>query len=191
MPPSTTHEVRVWDLPLRVFHWSLASSFVLCYLSEDDWTSLHVNAGYLMAGLLLFRLIWGLAGPEHARFRDFVRSPGFILDYLKQAIRLSAPRYLGHNPAGGAMVVALLLTLGLTLLSGLALYGATDFAGPLAGWLRGAAMADLLEESHELLAQFSLFLILLHLGGVLFSSLSHRENLVKAMVTGMKPEQCQ
>jgi cytochrome b len=191
MPQHNVNEVRVWDLPLRLFHWSLATSFLVCYLSEDDWMRLHIYVGYGMAGLLLFRLVWGLVGPEHSRFRDFVRSPAIILDYLKQMARRAAPRYLGHNPAGGAMAVALLLTLSLTVLSGLALYGSTDFAGPMAGWFRGEHTADLLEDLHEGLANFSLFLILLHLAGVLFSSLSHQENLVRAMVTGMKKEQCE
>ena len=191
MPQTASDEVRVWDLPLRIFHWSLATSFLLCYLSEDDWVSLHVSVGYVMAGLLLFRLIWGFVGPQHARFNDFVQRPAVILDYLKQTSRLSAPRYLGHNPAGGAMVLALMLVLSLCVLSGIALYGSTDFAGPMAGWFRGALAADILEESHEFLANLSVFLILFHLGGVLFSSMAHGENLVKAMFTGMKKEQCQ
>ncbi len=182
--------VPVWDLPVRLFHWSLAGTFLLAYLTgENDLEQIHSYLGYTIAGLLLFRLIWGFIGSRHARFADFVPSPGAVLGYFKQAFGHSGKRYLGHNPAGGAMVVALLLTLMLTALSGMALYGATDFAGPMAGWFRGALAADVLEELHEGLGQLCLILVGLHLAGVLFSSLAHRENLVKAMFTGRKQEQ--
>lgn len=181
-------EIRVWDPAVRFFHWSLALAFTLAYLSEDDWQWLHVNAGYLIAALLLFRLLWGVVGTRHARFSDFVKPPSAIKTYLVQSLRFEAPRHIGHNPAGGAMVVALIIALTLTTLSGMALYGATDFAGPLAGLLRGDFAADLLEAVHEVSANFSLLLIVLHLGGVLFSSLAHGENLVRAMITGRKKE---
>ncbi len=171
MTQPSTDSIKVWDMPTRLFHWTLAVSFLLCYL---------------IAGLLLFRLLWGFVGTRHARFADFVRRPSAIVDYLKQDLRLAAPRHLGNNPAGGAMVIALLIALSLTVLSGMALYGTTDFAGPLAGWFRGAFAADVLEEGHEFFANLSVALVALHLGGVLFSSLLHRENLVKAMFTGMK-----
>jgi cytochrome b len=189
MSLQAANPVKVWDLPVRLFHWTLAFSFLACYLSEDDLPLIHVNGGYLIAGLLVFRLLWGFVGTRHARFIDFVRRPAEVFGYLKLDLQRKAPRYLGHNPAGGAMVVALLITLSLTVLSGMALYGTTDFAGPLAGWFRGALAADILEEGHEFLANLSLTLVVLHLGGVLYSSLSHRENLVKAMFTGMKKEQ--
>jgi cytochrome b len=186
MPQQSTDEVKVWDLPVRLFHWTLALSFLLCFLSEDDLPLIHINAGYLMGGLLIFRLLWGFIGSPHARFGDFVQRPAAVLIYLRESLHFQAPRHLGHNPAGGAMVIALMSCLSLTVLSGLALYGATDFAGPLAGWFRGGLAADILEAVHEFLANFSLVLIGLHLGGVLFSSLAHGENLVKSMFNGMK-----
>jgi cytochrome b len=127
-------------------------------------------------------------GTHHARFRDFVRGPAAVIAYLKDALRFRAARHLGHNPAGGAMVVALLISLAVTVLSGLALYGSTDFAGPLAGMFRGELAADVLEEIHEFSANFTLFLVVLHLGGVLLSSLEHGENLVRAMFSGRKKE---
>ena len=108
--------------------------------------------------------------------------------YLGDAMRLRAPRYIGHNPAAGAMVLALMTSLILTVVSGIALYGATDFAGPLAGAFRGELAADVLEGLHELGANLTLFLVVLHLGGVLFSSLEHGENLIKSMITGRKKE---
>jgi cytochrome b len=186
MSATRFQDVAVWDPAVRVFHWTLAGSFLVAYFTEDELMALHVNAGYLIGALILFRLIWGFAGPAHARFRDFVRGPSAVRDYLRQAVRFDAPRHLGHNPAGGAMVLALLITLTVTVLSGIALYGATDFAGPLAGLFRGELAADLLEETHEVAANLTLLLVVLHLVGVLFSSLEHGENLVKAMITGRK-----
>jgi len=180
--------LRVWDPALRLFHWSLAASFFAAYLTEDEWMGVHVNAGYLIGTLILFRVIWGFVGPSHARFTDFVRSPRAVSAYLTDAVRHRAPRYVGHNPAGGAMVVALLICLSLTVVTGMALYGATDFAGPLSGLFRGEQAADVLEEVHEVAANLTLFLVVLHLGGVLFSSLEHGENLVRSMIDGRKKE---
>jgi cytochrome b len=180
--------VPVWDLGVRLFHWTLAGAFLAAYLTEDDWELLHVNAGYLIGILVALRLLWGFVGPRHARFADFVRSPREVLRYARDALHLRAPRHLGHNPAGGAMVVALLSGLAVTVISGVALHGAADFAGPLAGFWRGELAADVLEGVHEAGANTTLLLILLHLGGVLFSSLEHGENLVKSMITGRKKE---
>ena len=111
-----------------------------------------------------------------------------MMSYAADAMRFRASRYVGHNPAGGAMVVALLISLMLTVVSGIALYGTTDFAGPLAGVWRGELAADVLEETHEIAANLTLFLVVLHLGGVLFSSFEHGENLVKSMITGRNKE---
>ena len=180
--------IKVWDPAVRIFHWTLASAFAVAFLTEDDLQLLHIYAGYLIGALLVFRVIWGFVGTRHARFRDFVHGPATVAAYLKQALRLRAPRHLGHNPAGGAMVIALLVTLAVTVLSGLALYGATDFTGPLAGIFRGELAADVLEEIHEFGANFTLFLVVLHLAGVLLTSLEHGENLVRAMITGRKTE---
>jgi len=180
--------IQVWDPALRLFHWSLAVAFLVAYVTEDDWATLHVNAGYLIGFLILLRLLWGFVGPRFARFSDFVRTPRDVMAYAADAVRLRAPRYIGHNPAAGAMVVALLISLTVTVLTGIALYGTTDFAGPLAGLWRGELAADVLEETHEAAANFTLFLVVLHVGGVLFTSLEHGENLVKSMITGRKKE---
>ena len=180
--------IPVWDPAVRLFHWTLAGAFLVAYVTEDDWEVLHVNAGYLIGTLIVLRLLWGFIGPAHARFSDFVRTPREVMSYAADAMHLRAPRYVGHNPAGGAMVLALLLSLTLTVVTGVALYGTTDFAGPLAGVWRGEFAADLLEESHEIGANLTLFLVVLHLGGVLFSSLEHGENLIKSMITGRKKE---
>ena len=181
-----TH-VKVWDPLVRLFHWGLVTAFVLAYLSEDDWMSLHVYAGYTVMGLLAFRLIWGLIGPRYARFSDFVRRPSEVMAYLKGLVSLNARRYIGHNPAGGAMIVLLLFSLLLTTLTGLGAYGAEGY-GPLAGWAAGLVGMgkEAMEEVHEFAANFTLFLILVHVAGVLLGSLLHKENLVRAMITGHK-----
>jgi len=180
--------VKVWDLPVRLFHWSLAAAFGVAYLTEDDWLSLHTFAGYAVAGLIVFRVLWGIVGSRHARFGDFVRPPAEVFAYVKTMVGRRPRRYLGHNPAGGAMVIALLVTLTLTALTGLATYGAVEGAGPLAALLAHATVttADVLEEAHELLADLALLLVFAHVGGVAVSSLQHRENLPRAMVTGLK-----
>ncbi|MEA3273785.1 MAG: cytochrome b/b6 domain-containing protein [Pseudomonadota bacterium] len=188
MSAETEKEIQVWDPAIRLFHWSLAATFAVTYLTEDDWELLHVNAGYLMGALLVFRVLWGFVGPYHARFAHFVRPPSEVMSYLWTAVRFQAPRHIGHNPAGGAMILALLISLAITVVSGIALYGSTDFAGPLAGVLRGEMAADILEGVHETGANLTLLLVVLHLGGVLFASLEHGENLIKAMFTGRKKE---
>jgi cytochrome b len=180
--------VRVWDPLVRLFHWSLAASFAIAFLTEDDLLVVHVWAGYIIFGLILVRLIWGFVGTRHARWSDFVKEPGEIVAYLKDAVRFRASRYVGHNPAGGAMVVTLLVSLIATGLTGLAVYGGQELSGPLAPMLSGLpeSWGHLLEDVHEVLANLTLLLVLLHLAGVVFASLQHRENLVRAMITGLK-----
>ena len=180
--------VRVWDPLVRLFHWSLAAGFTIAFVTEDDLLALHVWAGYLILGLILIRVLWGLVGARHARWSDFVKEPAEIYTYLKAAIQFRAARYLGHNPAGGAMVVALMLSLTVTGLTGLAVYGAQELSGPMAPLFSGLSegWAHALEDIHEVLANLTLLLVLLHLAGVALASLQHRENLVRAMITGRK-----
>lgn len=166
--------VRVWDPLVRLFHWSLAASFLVAWLSADEWDDLHIWAGYAAAGLVAFRLLWGLAGPRYARFRQFIRRPAEIFGFLAAMLRGREARYIGHNPAGGAMIVALLLVMAGTALTGW-MYTTDAYWG-----------VEWVEESHELLANLLLILVLLHIGGVLFASLRHRENLVRSMLTGRK-----
>lgn len=177
--------VKVWDPLVRVFHWALVTVFAVAFLTEDEWLDLHVLAGYTVLGLVGLRLVWGVIGTRHARFRDFVRRPSAVLAYLGDLLRGRARRYLGHNPAGGAMIVALLAGLALSAATGLLVYGASEAAGPFAG-LVGAGWAEPLEAVHEVLANLTLILAGAHVAGVLASSLLHRENLVRAMVTGTK-----
>ncbi|EGW55228.1 cytochrome b/b6 domain-containing protein [Candidatus Endoriftia persephone] len=181
-------QIKVWDPLVRLFHWSLAVSFLLAYLSEDDFTSLHIIAGYSVGGLVVFRLLWGFIGPRHARFSDFAYPPTRVISYLKRVIHFRAERYLGHNPAGGAMVMALLLSLFITVLTGLATYGAEQSAGPLAPLMISMPffVGKAAEEVHEFFANFTLLLVALHIVGVLLASVQHNENLVRAMFSGRK-----
>jgi cytochrome b len=189
--PTDKQGVRTWDLLIRLFHWTLVAAFFTAYLTEDDWMSLHVLAGYTVLGLVLFRFVWGVIGTRHARFTDFICSPASTLAYLKDIIAFRARRYLGHNPAGGAMVIALLFSLTATAISGLALYGYEEFSGPLAGLMGNTPewLGDSLEDVHEFFANFTLMLVLLHVAGVVIASLQHGENLVRSMFTGIKQKE--
>ncbi|MEC9345393.1 MAG: cytochrome b/b6 domain-containing protein [Pseudomonadota bacterium] len=166
--------VRVWDPLVRVFHWSLVASFAVTWIAAEEWYSLHEVAGYVAAGLVAFRLLWGLVGSRHARFARFVRSPSTVRAYLREVRQGREARYLGHNPAGGAMIVALLLSM-----AGLALTGWLYTLDPFWG-------SPVLEGLHAFLANLMLALVALHVGGVVLASVRHGENLVRAMVNGRK-----
>jgi cytochrome b len=181
------NEINVWDPLIRLFHWILVAAFVTAFLTEDEWMTLHSYAGYTIAGLLTFRFVWGLIGPRYARFSDFVKSPAVVIDYLKELTRFRAKRYIGHNPAGGAMIVGLLLSLFVTTATGMLAYGATG-SGPLVDLFttRSSYGSEWLEEIHEFFANFTLLLVAVHLGGVILESLLHKENLVRSMFNGLK-----
>ena len=166
--------VKVWDPFVRVFHWTLLTLFVIAFVTGDEVEGVHIAAGYGIAILLALRLVWGVIGSPHARFSGFVRSPLKVLAYLRDVASHKAPRHLGHNPAGGAMIVALLTALIGTAVTG---YMMTTDAYWGARWV---------EKLHEIFAHGTLALAGLHVLGVVVSSLLHRENLVKAMWTGRK-----
>ncbi len=203
--------VRVWDPLVRIGHWVLVAGFAVAYVTEDDLLAVHVWAGYVVGIVVLVRVVWGFAGPRYARFADFVRGPGQILAYLRDLLLFRAKRYIGHSPGGGAMVVALLVSLAATVVTGLVLYGEEKHAGPLAPLFAAAAPGspaglmtaaadeaqapqvanekeeeESLEEVHEFLANLTLALVIAHIVGVALASIVHRENLVAAMITGRK-----
>ncbi|MGK7062746.1 cytochrome b/b6 domain-containing protein [Bradyrhizobium sp. 1050_B9_N1_2] len=171
MPPAM---VKVWDPFVRIFHWSLVTCFVIAYATGDEIERVHVAAGYTIAGLLAARILWGGVGPRHARFSSFVRPPREVLAYIRDVALLRAPRYIGHNPAGGAMIVALLVALAGTCGTGYMI--TTD-----AYW-----GSRLLEHFHEFMANSTIGLIVAHVIGVLIASFEHRENLVASMISGRK-----
>ncbi len=174
VPAETKQTVLVWDPIVRLFHWSLVIAFVVAWVTGDEMQGVHEWAGYAIVGLLVIRIVWGFAGTSHARFSDFIYSPSTILGFLIDTIRLRARRYLGHNPAGGAMVIALVLMLAATAATGIMM--TTD-----AYW-----GAEWVEDVHEAAANLSIVLVGLHLVGVFVASVEHRENLLRAMITGYK-----
>ena len=180
--PST---VKVWDPLVRVFHWSLVFFFLLAFVTGDDWPNLHARAGYAVAMLVGFRLLWGLVGTRYARFRTFVKSPGIVLGYLRDMLALKPPHYLGHNPVAALMIIALLASIGLVAFSGMVLI-ASEGQGPLAGTLLASLDGEAMEEVHEFFANLTLLLVFAHVAGVLVSSFLEGENLVRAMITGRK-----
>lgn len=164
--------ILVWDLPTRIFHWSLAGCFVIAWLTaeSDSYAEVHLIAGYLFAALIAFRIIWGMAGTRYARFTEFLRSPGEIARYLSSYVRRAPVHYVGHNPLG-ALAIVLMIALG----AGIA----------VSGWLT-VTNGEGFEEVHEAFATGMLVVVCLHVAGVIASSLMHRENLAEAMVTGYK-----
>ncbi len=125
-------KVYVWDRIVRVFHWTLVALFATSYLTGENEHWLHVYSGYGIVLLVVVRIVWGLIGSQHARFRDFVFSPTNIWQYTKSVIAKHPKRYLGHNPLGGLMVVTMLVALSLTTLSGMKLYAVEEGKGPFA-----------------------------------------------------------
>lgn len=207
--------VRVWDPFIRIFHWSLVAGFTIAYFSGEEEGVLHAYSGYAVGILISLRLLWGFVGSSYARFSQFMYSPGEVIQYLK-GLRSGKPdHYLGHNPAGSWMIFALLISLVMTTVSGLQVYG-IEGHGPLADAGSGAPAiaADIRfirdaradedadedhgmnheeneaeeewEEIHEFFANLTLLLVFIHIAGVIVASRMHGENLARAMVTGNK-----
>lgn len=183
-----TEQTKVWDPIVRTLHWSLAAAFFIVFATEDDLMTLHVWTGYLVGLILLLRLLWGFIGTRYARFTNFVTTPRVAYQYAKDALLFRARRYIGHNPAGGLMIVAMIISLFITTLTGIALYGAGEHAGPMASLFAasGKRWEGLFEELHEFFANLSMLLVVIHIGGVIIESMIHRENLVRSMINGLK-----
>lgn len=213
----------VWDPLVRVCHWTLAGAFFIAYFTEDEMLTVHAWAGYAVGCIVVLRVFWGFTGPKHARFKDFIFGPWKVWSYLADLIRFRAERHMGHSPAGGAMVAAMLIGFSATVWSGLETYAIEENAGPLAGStvVTGAKAEtfrkapihlasrkdekgeheetkqskherergnedEFWEDAHEVLANLMFALVIIHILGVGFVSLVHRENLTRAMITGKK-----
>jgi len=174
-PAAPAASIRVWDPFVRAFHWLLVGGFLANYLElVRPGRYPHRVIGYAVLGLIAARLLWGFLGPRHARFIDFVRHPSTVWSHLRAIVTNRDGRHLGHNPAGGAMVLALL---------------ATTLAAGLTGWLSRTDWffgAKWMEETHGLLVNAMFALVCLHIIGVLHGCWRHRENLVLSMLTGRK-----
>lgn len=167
-------EIRVWDLPVRLFHWLLVACFAVAYLvaEERDLRDLHTFLGWAATGLIAFRIIWGFAGSNYARFRSFAYTPGNALGYIRGVFSGHAQRYIGHNPAGSYAIYAILL---LGLITGTTGYLTLNELG-----------GQTAKELHEASANAWLAVVIAHVAGVIWSSRMHHENLVKGMITGRK-----
>jgi cytochrome b len=188
-------EVRVWDPLVRSVHWLLAAAVIVDWATDEPlW--MHSWLGYLALALVVVRVAWGFVGPEHARFVSFVRGPQLVFDYLAGLVRFSSKRYLGHSPAGGAMIVALLIMIAATGVTGMANLAADRGEGPLASVVAKVERPPrvpgqrrpplLMKQVHETVANITIALVVLHVLGVALASFAHRENLVRAMITGRK-----
>lgn len=172
-----SQRMLVWDVPTRVFHWLLVISFAGAFLTAESerYRDIHVALGYTLLGLIAFRLVWGFIGSRYAQFHSFLFKPGEIVAYVTSIFKAKPAHYVGHNPAGSVSVY-LLLALGITVaITGVLVF--QDVGG------------DKLEELHEMASYAMLTVVALHVVGVLVSSLLHRENLVRSMITGLKSAQ--
>ncbi|MBX3622191.1 MAG: cytochrome b/b6 domain-containing protein [Rhizobacter sp.] len=173
-PTPASQRILVWDAPVRVFHWLLVLSFFGAWFTAESerWRLVHVTLGYTAGGLVAFRLLWGLVGTRYARFASFVRGPAAVKRYLGALLHGRPEHHTGHNPAGALAIVALLALTCITVALGWATY--SELGG------------DWLEEGHELAGNLMFALVLVHVVAVFAASWLHRENLVRAMVTGRK-----
>jgi cytochrome b len=198
----------VWDPVVRFGHWALVAAFAVAYFSAEEEAGgpdpFHVWGGYVVGAIVVLRVVWGFVGPRHARFSDFVRGPLVALAYFRDLLYGRARRYIGHSPAGGAMVIALLVCLAATVATGLIAYG-EEGKGPLAAVMvtdanangneagrrtlaekRGEETESTIGELHGLMANITVALVAAHIFGVVVASFVHKENLVLAMITGRK-----
>jgi cytochrome b len=190
-PRGAASKIKVWDVPVRLFHWMLVAGFVTAYVSgEYRDGDVHVLIGYTLCLLLAARLYFGFFGSRYARFGSFVFSPAETMEYLRSMRAGNPKHYFGHNPAGALMVFALLALLALIFVTGLMTLAVIDFEGPLLFLVRyvNDDTSYAIRQLHEFLINLAVGLVVLHLLGVAAGSIQHKENLVRAMVTGKKTE---
>jgi cytochrome b len=188
-PPAAAmpERIRIWDLPTRLFHWILVALIVTLWVSATrGWMTVHYVGGVAVLVLVLFRIAWGFLGSTTARFSDFAASPRQVMDYLRALRRGDDARHAGHNPAGGWMVMTLLLLILAQASLGLFANDESDFKGPLAEWVSGKR-SDLLTRIHVFLFDAILVCIWIHVCAISFYALVKRDNLVPPMWHGAKP----
>lgn len=181
--------VRLWDPALRIFHWALVISVAGAWgLAEfgPDIMTLHFYFGYAVAGLLVFRILWGLIGPKSARFSHFIYGPKTTISYLKDMFKREPSYWPGHNPFGALAVFALLAILAIQVLTGLAA-DPDDYinVGPLASYV-GYDNARTATGLHHIFASLLQIIVILHIAAVVFYKIWKKENLIKPMITGWK-----
>jgi len=201
--------VKVWDIFVRIFHWTLVASIIGMFVTGEEFKNVHVNLGYFVILLITARILWGFFGSKHARFSDFIYKPREVYEYLRGLAKGTPKHYLGHNPAGGLMIVVMLISLLITTFTGLKALG-SEGRGPLAnngasivrsataddehhadseggdGHRRKKQKSEFWEDIHEAMTDFVIFLAVVHVAGVIVSSWAHKENLILGMITGRK-----
>ncbi|TAN59251.1 MAG: hypothetical protein EPN26_00205 [Rhodospirillales bacterium] len=186
----SNERIKVWDIEIRIFHWlllaSVAGAWLTMQFGPPSLLAAHEILGFTVAVLLVFRLFWGLLGTEHMRFAGFVRGPKAIINHLKSLTSGNPLRFIGHNPAGGAMIAVLLLVLLGIVVTGVAAMGGFDKSGPLAPFLT-FAQGRAAREIHGFLTNLLLVLVGVHVAGVLLETVLLKENLIGSMWHGMKP----
>jgi len=180
--------IKVWDPLVRLFHWGAVITFAICYFTQEQSYENHLLSGYILLGITFIRILWGFVGSSYARFSDFIYTPKKILCHLRSLLNCHPRRYLGHNPAGGAMIILLLFAIITITLSGIALDAAENRAGPL-GDSSLFQYLSTLQMIHNISTNITLALIAIHLLGVATTSLLSKENLTRAMITGNKPRE--
>lgn len=172
--------IKVWDMFVRLFHWSFAVVIVLAWFTHEGRNARvwHEWLGYTALALVALRIVWGLVGTKYARFSEFVHHPVHYLHYLGDMIQGKERRYLGHNPLGGLMVVALIVT---AIVAGVTGFYMTQRGLTLFGIGRRS-----MEHVHSIAADLFVILVPVHILGVIWESVRHRENLVTAMISGNK-----
>lgn len=185
----TTSTRRVWDLPVRIFHWTLVLAIVGAYVTNRlgvAYFKYHLWCGYTVIVLVSFRILWGIVGTRHARFWNFVRGPITTTRYLFNTLRGTETPYPGHNPLGAVMVIALLLALFTQALTGLFANDEIFNFGPLYGHISNERSLQL-TSLHRQLFYWILAAAVLHILAVVAHRIFKKENLVAAMLTGHKP----
>lgn len=188
--PTNFQKLAVWDIPTRLFHWSVVILVGISWYSSEHlftWLDWHQWSGYILLILLIFRIIWGFVGSETARFRHFLYPPRTLAQYTMSMITLKPDHYLGHNPLGGISVILLLLLLFIQTITGLFMSEETVlfFSAPLRSFV-DSDTADWMATIHEYNFNVLLGLVAIHILAVIFHLLVKRENLVRPMFTGYK-----
>lgn len=181
--------VLTWDVPTRLFHWFLVAAtvtaFVTAIIAPEWWLDVHLTAGYVIVALLVFRFVWAAFGSEYSRLGSFTYSPKETLGHLRAMLLLSPRRYIGHNPAGAAMIYALAFVLCSLVLTGLLIEAGEEKIGPLAG-ITSYSVGNAAKTFHLVLVVILVLMVAGHIAGVIIESILTRENLITTMVTGYK-----
>lgn len=181
--------IKVWDIPTRLFHWTLVGLFAFMIISgeSDDLMEWHFYAGYLLSGLIIFRILWGFLGTRYARFSAFILHPSSISHYIRKILRAEHKAHYGHTPAGSIMIVVLILLLGVQLITGMMSTDDIIWNGPLYNMVSESS-TELAGEIHETIQGILLLLVGLHVLAIVLYKVKFNEALVPAMLHGKKPK---